>query len=57
MRRRKLTIGLLSMMMAASVAFGIQGNDVSMQQVKNFLLIECTKTQHELMVKLERKIL
>lgn len=28
MRRRKLTIGLLSMMMAASVAFGIQGNDV-----------------------------
>ena len=44
MRRRKLTIGLLSMMM-------------DMQQVKNFLLIECTKTQHELMVKLERKIL
>lgn len=28
MRRRRLTIGLLSMMMAASVAFGIQGNDV-----------------------------
>lgn len=28
MRRRKLTIGLLSMMMAASVTFGIQGNDV-----------------------------
>lgn len=28
MRRRKLTIGLLSMMMVASVAFGIQGNDV-----------------------------
>ena len=28
MRRRKLTIGLLSMMMAASVDFGIQGNDV-----------------------------
>lgn len=28
MRRRKLTIGLLSMMMATSVAFGIQGNDV-----------------------------
>lgn len=28
MRRRKLTIGLLSMMMAASATFGIQGNDV-----------------------------
>ena len=56
MRRRKLTIGLLSMMMAASVAFGIQ-EMMYMQQVKNFLLIECTKTQHELMVKLERKIL
>lgn len=28
MRRRKLTIGLLSMVMAASVTFGIQGNDV-----------------------------
>ena len=28
MRRRRLTIGLLSMMMAASVTFGIQGNDV-----------------------------
>ena len=28
MRRRKLTIGLLSMMMAVSVTFGIQGNDV-----------------------------
>lgn len=28
MRRRRLTIGLLSMMMAASVAFGIQENDV-----------------------------
>lgn len=56
MRRRKLTIGLLSMMMAASVAFGIQGNDVHAAS-KNFLLIECTKTQHELMVKLERKIL
>ena len=28
MRRRKLTIGLFSMMMAASVTFGIQGNDV-----------------------------
>ena len=42
--------------MAASVAFGIQGNDVHAAS-KNFLLIECTKMQRELMVKLERKIL
>lgn len=56
MRRRKLTIGLLSMMMAASVAFGIQGNDVHAAS-KKLSVRECTKTQHELMVKLERKIL
>ena len=54
MRRRRLTIGLLSMMMAASVAFGIQGNDVHAASKK---LSVNRVYENELMVKLERKIL
>lgn len=41
MRRRKLTIGLLSMMMAASVTFGIQGNDVHAASKRRCLQMDC----------------